>query len=137
MEIIKKLNIPSTYFYEKMIDSVIFDIRKHTGKTVTPKQLTNFEYTKQFSKSSRAKIKVEKIIENSAYHFTTATTKNNFQVQYEIKKIDDQSCEIHYTETIESFGFMQKMNDAVVGLVLGFLKKRQFKRMLQMIEESY
>lgn len=29
------------------------------------------------------------------------------------------------------------MNDMVVGTMLGFLKKRQFKRMLTMIEETY
>lgn len=137
MEITKKLNIPAPYFYEKVIDSVLFDIRKHTGKSLTKKQLSNFEYVKSFSKNSRAKIKVEKIIDNSSYHFRTSTTKNNFTVGYEIVPIDDKSCEIHYTEKMESFGFLQKLNDAVLGTVLMYFKKRQFSKMLQMIEESY
>lgn len=137
MEITKKLNIPAPYFYEKVIDSVLFDIRKHTGKSLTKKQLTNFEYVKSFSKNSRAKIKVEKIIDNTSYHFRTSTTKNDFAVSYEIIPIDEKSCEIHYEEKMESFGFLQKMNDAVLGTILMYVKKRQFNKMLQMIEESY
>ncbi|MGX7244046.1 DUF3284 domain-containing protein [Enterococcus quebecensis] len=137
MEITKKLNIPAPYFYDKVIDSVLFDIRKHTGKSLTKKQLNNFEYVKSFSKNSRAKIKVEKIVDNSSYHFRTSTTKNNFSVGYEIIPINDHSCEIHYTEKMESFGFLQKINDAALGTILMYFKKRQFNKMLQMIEESY
>lgn len=137
MEIIEKLNIPAPFFYRKIIDSVLFDIRKHTGKSLTKNQLDQFEYVKNFSKNSRAKIKVEKIVENSSYHFRTSTTKNDFKVQYDIIPIDDQSCEIRYQEKMESFGILQKLNDAVLGIILGYFKKRQFKQMLKNIEKSY
>lgn len=137
MEIVKRLNVPATFLYEKVIDSVLFDIRKQTGKSLTKKQLNNFEYVKEFSKNSKAKIKIEKHVENQSYHFRTSTTRNDYLVQYEIKPIDDKTCELTYTEKMESFGFLQKMNDAVLGIVLGFFKKRQFKKMLDMIEQSY
>ena len=39
MEITKKLNIPASFFYDKVMDSVVFDVRKATGKSVTRKQL--------------------------------------------------------------------------------------------------
>ena len=39
MEIVKKLNIPASFFYDKVMDSVLFDVRKATGKSVTRKQL--------------------------------------------------------------------------------------------------
>lgn len=137
MQIIKKLDVPATFFYEKIIDSVLFDIRKQTGENVTKKQLNNFEYVKEFSKNSKAKIKIEKHIENRSYHFRTSTTRNDYLVQYDIQPIDDKSCEVTYMEEMTSFGMMQKLNDAVVGTLLGFLKKRQFKKMLDMIEASY
>lgn len=137
MEIVKKMNVPATFLYDKVMDSVLFDIKKATGKKLTKKQLNNFEYIKQFSKNSQAKIKIEKNIENQSYHFRTSTTKNDYRVSYEIKPLDDRSCELRYQEEMESYGFLQKMNDAVVGTLLGFLKKRQFKKMLSMIESSY
>ena len=137
MEVVKRLNIPAPFLYNKVIDSVLFDIRKQTGKSVTKKQLKNFEYVKEFSKNSKAKIKIEKHVENQSYHFRTSTTRNDYLVQYEIAPIDENSCELTYTEQMESFGFLQKMNDAVLGMILGFFKKRQFKKMLEMIEQSY
>ncbi|MGO2267178.1 MAG: DUF3284 domain-containing protein, partial [Vagococcus salmoninarum] len=66
MEIIKQMNVPAAFLYDKIIDSVLFDIRKQTGKSVTKKQLNNFEYVKEYSKNSRAKIKIEKHIENQS-----------------------------------------------------------------------
>ncbi|MGY3750605.1 DUF3284 domain-containing protein [Vagococcus acidifermentans] len=137
MEIVKQLNVPATFFYEKIIDSVIFDIRKQTGKKVTRQNLTNFEYIKTFSKNSQAKIKIEKHVENRAYHFRTSTTHNDYLVQYDIKPLDDHSCEVVYRESMTSYGFLQKMNDAVMGTLLGFFKKRRFIKMLDMIEAAY
>ena len=47
MKIEKTLNVPSPVFFDKIIDSVIFDIRKATGKTVSRKQLAGYEYVKE------------------------------------------------------------------------------------------
>lgn len=137
MEIVKRLNIPATFFFDKIINSVIYDIDSTTGRQLKVNQLTNFEYVKEYSKTSRAKIKIEKIEQNKAYYFRTSTTKNDFLVKYDIIPIDDKTCEVRYQEEMESFGYMQKMNDLVFGILLGFFKKKQFKRMLQMIESSY
>ncbi|WP_192986748.1 DUF3284 domain-containing protein [Carnobacterium mobile] len=137
MEIVKKMKIPAGFFYNSVMKSVLFDIREQTGKQLTPEQLNNFSYVKTFSKSSSAKIEIEKVVENEAYHYRTSTTANDYRVQYDIKAIDSENCEVHYTETMESYGFLQKMNDAALGIILGFVKKRNFKKMLTMIEESY
>ncbi len=80
------------------MDSVLFDVRKATGKSVTRKQLKNLEYVKQFSQNNRARIKIEEVIENQSYKFRTSTTKNEFVVHYQIKPLDDSTCEVHYTE---------------------------------------
>lgn len=137
MKIERKLNIPAEFLYDKIMDSVIFDVRKATGKNLSRKQLRNFEYVKEFSKSSRAKIKIEDVIENQAYQFKTSTSKNEFVARYQIAPIDDRSCQVSYTESMESFGFMQRLNDMLFGTALMFFKRRQFKKMLEMIEKSY
>ena len=137
MEIVKKLNIPASFFYDKVMDSVLFDVRKATGKSVTRKQLKNLEYVKQFSQNNRARIKIEELIENQSYKFRTSTTKNDFVVHYQIKPIDDSSCEVYYTEQMESHGMLQKLSDMILGTLLMYFKKRRFKKMLVMIEETY
>ena len=133
----KKLNIPASFFYDKVMDSVLFDVRKATGKSVTRKQLKNLEYVKQFSQNNRARIKIEEVIENQSYKFRTSTTKNEFVVHYQIKPLDDSTCEVHYTEKMESYGMLQKLNDMLLGTILMYFKRRRFKKMLDMIEATY
>lgn len=136
MIIEKELNISAKNFYDKIIDSVVFDIRKATGKDVKRSQLKNFEYIKEFSKINRAKILIEDIVPNQVYQFRTATTKNDFTVRYEIEALGENRCKIHYEETMKSYGFLQQMNDAVIGIPMSFFKKRNFKKMMEMIEKS-
>ena len=131
------MNVPSPVFFDKIIDSVIFDIRKATGKTVSRKQLAGYEYVKEFSASSRAKIKIEEVIENQVYQFRTETTKNEFVVRYELETINEKQTKVIYTETMKSFGILQQMNDMLLGTILGYFKRKQFKKMLVMMEESY
>ncbi|KAF1304865.1 MULTISPECIES: DUF3284 domain-containing protein [Enterococcus] len=137
MKVVKTLNIPASFFYDKVMDSVLFDVRKATGKSLTRKQLKDFEYVKEFSQSSRAKIKIEEVVENQSYQFKTSTTRNEFVARYQVDQLDDKSCKVEYTETMESFGILQRLNDMLLGTILMFFKRRQFKKMLEMIEESY
>ena len=136
MEITKTLTISADEFYTQLMNSVIFDIRKQTGKTLTRKQLRKFEYIKEYSKNSRAKIVIEEAVENKTYQFRTSTTKNDFSVRYELQPMDEKSCELRYTETMVSYGALQKLNDAVLGIFLSYFKKKQFYKMLKMMETA-
>lgn len=137
MEIKETLQVPTTFFFNKIADSALYDIERQTGKRINRKQLAKFEYVKEFKKNARAKIKIDEFVENRAYAFTTSTTKNRFYVAYQVEKIDETSCSVTYKETMESFGFLQKINDYTVGLIWGFLRKKRFKAMLKQIEASY
>ena len=136
MRIEKDLSIPANVFYDQIMDSVIFDIRKATGKTLSRKQLAGFQYVKEFSTMSRAKIEIEEIIENQVYQFKTETTKNEFVARYEVTPLDGKSSKVIYTETMKSHGFMQQLNDMLLGTILGYFKRKQFKKMLSMMEEA-
>lgn len=71
------------------------------------------------------------------YYYSTHTDKNKISVKYDVRSIDEQTSELRYSENIVSNGYLQKINDTIVGLVWGFLKKRRFKEMLNQIEQSY
>ncbi|BDP80101.1 hypothetical protein EfmAA290_07770 [Enterococcus faecium] len=51
-------------------------------------------------------------------------------VHYQIKPLDDSTCEVHYTEKMESYGMLQKLNDMLLGTILMYFKRRRFKKML-------
>ncbi len=38
---------------------------------------------------------------------------------------------------MKSHGFMQQLNDMLLGTILGYFKRKQFKKMLSMMEEAY
>ena len=137
MKIVKTLNVPADFFYQQIINSVLFDIRKSTGKTVKEHQLTNYSYVKEFSKSNRAKITIEEAQKNKRYCFNTSTVRNEFNVTYEIKALTDTQCEVTYIEEMISHGVLQKANDSLFGLFLGPLKKKQLVKMLGDMEASY
>ena len=137
MEITKKLNIPAEFFYRKIVDSVLYDVQDATGKTLKENQLKNFEYIKKYQNGDSARITITEVKPNEAYAFETATQRNDFSAGYTIYAINEQQCEVKYRETMSSKGTVQMLNDMIVRVLLGFMKKRQFKKMLEMIEQSY
>ncbi|WP_125767555.1 DUF3284 domain-containing protein [Lapidilactobacillus wuchangensis] len=137
MKIEQTLNIPPTYFYRKVIDSVIYDIRSQTKQDINEDQLEGFSYTKQFTKTTAARLTITKLIPNESYHYETASSKSTFKVSYDMKATADNKTDVVYEEKVISNGWMQQMNDLLVGWIMGRLRRRNFKKMLTQIEESY
>ncbi|MFL2072292.1 DUF3284 domain-containing protein [Marinilactibacillus psychrotolerans] len=136
MEIYRELNISAEQLFATITRSVLYDIKTHTGKSPSTDQMTGFEYIKTFSKNSRANIKIEEFKINEVYHYRTRTNKNDFLVKYDILALSRDKCKIHYTEEIESIGHMQKLNDALVGTLLNYFRKKRLMQMLQSIERT-
>lgn len=137
MEVVKKLNVPINYLFDVFEQSIQSDILAQTGKKLTEDEFTNFEYVKEFSKNNKATIHIEKYVRGQVYAYSTHTDKNTISVKYDVHSIDEQTSELRYSENIVSNGYLQKINDAFVGLVWGFLKKKRFKEMLNQIEQEY
>lgn len=137
MEVVRELNVPIDYLFDVFENSIQSDILAQTGKKVTEDEFTDFEYVKEFSEKNRATIHIEKYERGKVYYYSTHTDKNKISVKYDVHSIDEQTSELRYSENIVSNGYLQKINDTIVGLVWGFLKKRRFKEMLNQIEQSY
>lgn len=137
MEVVRKLNVPIDYLFDVLGNSVKSDILAQTGEELSEDEFTDFKYIKEFSNNSRATIHIEKYERGKSYHYSTHTDKNSISVKYDVRAIDEEHSELHYSEEIDSNNFLQKMNDAIIGFVWGYLKKRRFNEMLNQIEQSY
>lgn len=137
MEVVRELNVPIDYLFDVFENSIQSDILAQTGKKLTENEFSDFEYVKEFSEKNRATIHIEKYERGKVYYYSTHTDKNKISVKYDVRSIDEQTSELRYSENIVSNGYLQKINDTIVGLVWGFLKKRRFKEMLNQIEQSY
>lgn len=137
MKLTQTLDIPASYFYRKIIDSVLYDIRSQTSETVDEEHLEGYTYLKRFSKTAAARLTITKLVPNRAYHYETKTSKSTFRVSYDFKDVDERKTVLNYEEKVISKGFMQQLNDLLVGTIMGFFRRRNFKKMLQQIEASY
>lgn len=138
MKIKQKLNIPANFFYRKVVDSVLYDIRTQTGETIPEDQLEGYSYVKQFTKTTSARITVTKLVPDQAYYYTTHSNQSDYDVKYDIKSLGEKKTEVTYEEVVNSKGgFIRQMNDLLVGTILGFVRRRNFKKMLLQIEQSY
>lgn len=137
MELVKKMNVPVEFLYETILKSVLSDIHSQTGKKLSEKQLQGFEYEKTFSKHAKATIRIEEIMKNEFYQYRTTSNKQDFLVTYKLRPLENGSCELHYIEKMESFGYLQKLNDVLIGIIWSPLKKRRFKEMLNQIESAH
>jgi len=137
MKIVQTLNIPVAYFYTKVIDSVLYDIKQQTGQSMRAERLQGFEYKKEFSRGHKARVKITKNIINSSYHFETITTSGVYKVSYDMVPTEDNKTQVTYEETTEFKDRMAAMNQKLAGFLVGMKRKKNFSRMLSAIEQSY
>lgn len=137
MKVVRKLKVPVDYLFDVFEQSIQSDILAQTGKKLTEDEFTGFEYIKEFSKNNQATIRIEAYQRGQLYCYSTHTNKNKISIKYDVRSIDEQTSELRYSEDIVSNGYLQKINDAFIGLIWGFLKKRRFNEMLNQIEQSY
>ncbi|GFH42295.1 hypothetical protein Hs30E_08460 [Lactococcus hodotermopsidis] len=138
MEIVKTLDVPRQFIFEKIVESGLYDVNKHTGKTPKISSLTGFEYSKSFGKNQAGRIKFDDVTEPSIYAFTTTTNKNIYKTRWELHKIDDKSTDVVISEEMTSnAGMIQKFNDIIMSLIFGRVKKRQMLAILNGISQAY
>lgn len=139
MEINKTLDVPRQFIFEKLIESGLYDIQKYTGKHPKVSSLAGFEYKKKFgAKQNQAgKIKFDEVTEPSVYAFTTKTIRNTYTTRWELHKIDDKTTNVVISEKLESHGFFQNLNDMMMQIGMGWIKKRQMKAVLEGISKAY
>ena len=137
MKIVRKVNAPAYFIFDKIMDSSIYDITSVTGKEMKMEELEGFEYNKTFSTKLKAKIKILKVEKNQAYQFQTTTSIRDFITTYHLKELASNKCEITCEESHETEGSLLKYNDILTGFVLGRQRKRQMKILFDSMAREY
>lgn len=137
MEIKQTLEMPAAAFFDKIMESVLFDIKKQTGHAIKREQLPNFSYQKHFGHAGNATLKVTELVPNESYHFQTESSRGAYNSSYDILSLTDEKIQVIYKENSQTDNTVQRYNDMIMGFVLGFARKRSFKKMLKEIEKTY
>lgn len=136
MKVSEKLYISQKECFTAIINSVIYDIKKSTGKTKQVRQLQGFSYQRTMSNGMRTTTTISEVVPDEVYQFTTETLSNTHTTTYTITATSENTCEATYTEKIAADKTMRKMNNAIVGFMFGFFRKRRVRNLLKAIEMS-
>lgn len=136
MKIVHTLDVPAAYFYSKVIDSVLYDIKQNTGESLKPAALQGYEYRKPIGKAS-GRIKITKNVVNRAYAFETDMSGGVYSTAYDIQETQDGKVQITYEESSKFASTVRDWNQKLMMLLLGHGRKKQLIHMLDQIEVGY
>ncbi|EUJ27186.1 hypothetical protein MFLO_13500 [Listeria floridensis FSL S10-1187] len=136
MNVSQKLFISQKECFDAIIRSVIYDIKKSTGKAKQLRQLQGFSYQRTMANGVRTTTTISEVTPNEVYQFETATSVNKHITTYSIVATSETTCEVTYNEKMESDKTMRKLNDMIVGFLFGFFRKKRARNLLRAIEQS-
>ncbi|MFD1429471.1 MULTISPECIES: DUF3284 domain-containing protein [Lacticaseibacillus] len=131
------VDVPVAFFYQRVIASVLYDIKQATGQDVPASKLQGYSYGKSFGKNKSGRIVITKNILNKGYAFETRTASGTYSVDYDIQETQAGTTHVVYNETSEFNSASQNANQGIMAFVFGRRRKRQFKLMMDQIAASY
>jgi hypothetical protein len=136
MDINMTLDVPADYFFERLVESALYDINQQTKKKLTARQLPRFTYRKKFANGTFGRFTVTDYLPAGVYAYAIDTGRNQYTVGYDVKAAGDQTL-LHYTEQVTGANGTVNANNRVTSFALGWLRKRRFKKMAQAMAQDY
>lgn len=106
----EKLNVTADAFFEKIAESIAYDITSSTGKNIRPKQLRKgYSYTKEMKNKMRQEGKVKVTITDyevpRIYAAKFESSQGTNTISYEVEVLDEEHIGVTYIE--DFFGVTQ------------------------------
>lgn len=130
-------NVPAKYFFNKITDSVIEDIKQQTGTVLSRSQLKNFSFDKKFANGQYGKLEVTDYEDDKIYAYEMHSGKNYHKVKYVIKALGEKKSELTYVEHVSGNTSTVDLNNKLTGFILGWVRRKRLKQMGKKIEEYY
>ncbi|MFD1393275.1 DUF3284 domain-containing protein [Lacticaseibacillus jixianensis] len=137
MKVTSTVNAPVSFFYQKLIDSVLYDIKHETGQDLTFAQLLGFEYKKSLGARGTLRIKITKLVQNQSYAFDTVAGADTYHTSYQVAGTEDDKTDVIYQENADYGDTIKQRNNQLMMLLIGWSKKRRMKQMWDRVAASY
>lgn len=139
MIIKKTINISAENFFSSIEKSIIYDIKNTTGKSI--KNIENgFTYSKvlntKLAKASDTQVEILEYTYPHRYRVSFKTSKSLSTIEYLAININDNQCEITYSESIEYFRKVDDWNFKLVSKFYSVKSKKKILMLLANIEQS-
>ncbi|APT18248.1 hypothetical protein FC62_GL000793 [Amylolactobacillus amylotrophicus DSM 20534] len=130
-------NVPAKYFFNKITESVIEDIKQQTGTVLSRSQLKDFSFDKKFANGQYGKLEVTDFKDDELYAYEMHSGKNAHKVSYRIKPLGEKKSELSYVEHVSGSSATVDLNNKLTGFILGWVRRKRLKQMGKKIEEFY
>lgn len=137
MDIIVKLEVPAEYFFNRLVESALYDINEQTGKGISAQQLAHFAYKKKLANGAYGRFLVTDYRPDGLYAYSMRTGRNTYSVSYNVTKVGDTTAQLHYIEQVAGTNSTVNANNKLTGFMLRWFRKRRFKKMAAEISQDY
>ena len=137
MKITMDLQVPADYFFQRLVDSVLQDIKQQTGRQLAERALPGYRYHKEFGNKQTGELKVLHFLHGRRYGYSLRTGRNEYFVDYELTPQGADSCILSYSEQQKGRDAKVTANNKTASFFLGWFRKRRFKKMAAEISVAY
>lgn len=137
MQIKMTLTAPVDYLYQQLINSAQADIQQQTGRPAPKQSLQGFQYEKKWQNGLTGSLKVTHAEPGVRYAYELETPNDHYLVDYQFTRDGDNEAALTYAETFLGKDKKTAANNRVVGTLLGWFRKRRFKKMMSQMAATY
>ncbi|EPC57789.1 hypothetical protein Lpp123_02649, partial [Lacticaseibacillus paracasei subsp. paracasei Lpp123] len=101
----------------------------HTGRNFYREVCAGFSYAKKWPNGRQARLQITDMEPNKVYAYTLATPQDDFRVSYRLVPLASGKSRLEYEESLVSKTARGTANNRVSGLLMGWFRKRRFKKM--------
>ncbi|VDG22810.1 DUF3284 domain-containing protein [Lactiplantibacillus mudanjiangensis] len=137
MQISLTLNAPVDYLYQQLIGSARVDIQQQTGKPAPKQGLAGYRYTKKWANGMEGHLTITHAEPGQRYAYELETPRDHYGVDYQFIKNADHETQLTYAETMLGKDARTQANNRIGAALLGWFRKRRFKKMMRQMAASY
>lgn len=137
----KKLNVGAEEFFSQLMVSVLYDIKRATGKEVAETKVhQGYKYKKQMKnklgKQGDVEVEITEWKRPFVYSAKFKSVTGTNRIRYEIESLGEEEIRVNYSEGYDGDTKSQDLNYKIIG---AFYKRKAKKRTRQMLHamENY
>ena len=135
MEISMNLNVSAEYLFQRLLDTLLYDIKQETGRDLTVAELSDLSYATKLDHQTKAQLKVIKLIPDRSYHLQIETDHYVKKEAYELTPLAKN--QVDYYEESLAKKQTSKLQTKIVVPLAKWIRRHNFMKLLKEIEVGY
>ncbi len=128
MEISMNLNVSAEYLFQRLLDTLLYDIKQETGRELTVAELDH---------QTKAQLKVIKLIPDRSYHLQIETDHYVKKEAYELTPLAKDQVKVDYREESLVKKQISKLQIKIFSPLAEWIRRHNFMKLLKEIEVGY